>query len=68
MKGPLVRGAIAENAPSIDRIRNDVGYIKSNILVVSWRANRLKGDASLAEMQALAAFYAGLQIGADQCE
>jgi hypothetical protein len=56
------RKAIPENAPSIDRIDNRFGYIKGNVIVISWRANRLKGDASLAEMQQLATFYAGLAV------
>ena len=41
------------NAPSLDRIKNHLGYIKGNILVVSWRANFIKGDASIAELELL---------------
>lgn len=44
--------------PSVDRIDNDAGYVKGNILVVSWRANHIKNSASMAEIQALASFYA----------
>lgn len=42
---------------SIDRRDNTRGYTPDNIVVVSWRANRLKGDATPQELQALAAFY-----------
>ncbi len=44
-------------APSIDRINNTKGYVKSNIIVVSVRANLLKKDATIQEMRQLADFY-----------
>ncbi len=40
-------------SPSLDRLDNSLGYVKGNILVVSWRANRLKCDAEFQEMQRL---------------
>lgn len=49
----------SDNSPSIDRIRNDVGYIDGNVVVVSSRANRLKSDATVSEMLALAQYYEG---------
>ena len=33
-------------------------YVKNNVLIVSLRANLLKGQASIAELQKIAAFYA----------
>jgi len=41
------------NSPSLDRLNNKLGYIRSNILVVSWRANFLKSDASINELRLL---------------
>ena len=41
------------HSPSLDRIKNHLGYVKGNILVVSWRANFIKGDASIAELELL---------------
>jgi len=38
---------------SIDRILNDRGYESGNIEIMSYRANTLKGDASLEELVAL---------------
>ena len=49
------------NAPSIDRIDNNRGYVKDNIIVVSTRANILKKDASIDEIIMLAKFYTRLK-------
>ena len=42
----------------MDRRDNSIGYTPENVVVVSWRANRIKSDASAAELQKLANFYA----------
>jgi hypothetical protein len=42
-----------ENSPSIDRIKPSEGYVKTNIWVVSRRANTIKSDATLEELKAL---------------
>lgn len=42
-----------DNSPSIDRINNNKGYIRGNIIIVSWRANNLKSDASIDELEKL---------------
>ena len=49
------KGCSSDNSPSLDRIDNRFGYIKGNILVVSWRANFLKSDAALSELEMLVA-------------
>jgi hypothetical protein len=41
-------------SPSLDRIRSDLGYEPGNVWIVSWRANRLKSNATLKELQAIA--------------
>lgn len=48
--------ARAENSPSIDRIDSTKGYIKGNVIVMSWRANRIKNDGSAEEHQKIAEF------------
>lgn len=44
---------LGPNSPSLDRIDNTKGYIKGNIIVVSFRANSLKKDACLKELELL---------------
>lgn len=39
--------------PSLDRIDNRFGYVKGNVRIISWRANRLKWAATLEELEAL---------------
>lgn len=41
------------DSPSLDRKNNAFGYVKNNVHVISTRANALKGDASLDEMETL---------------
>jgi hypothetical protein len=45
------------DAPSLDRIDNTKGYTKDNIVVVSFKANRLKGSASIEELDKIVNFY-----------
>ncbi len=45
------------NAPSIDKVIPSRGYVKGNVVVVSWRANKLKSDATIEELGNLARFY-----------
>lgn len=56
---PLFRGKGKQsyNSPSLDRIVPELGYVPSNVVVVSLRANRLKSNASLDELRAIAKFY-----------
>jgi len=48
------RGQMQDNSYSIDRINSSLGYTVNNIRVISWRANRLKNDATNEELIKLA--------------
>lgn len=39
------------NTPSLDRIDPKEGYVKSNVWVISYRANTIKSDATLGELE-----------------
>ena len=45
------QGKHNENSPSLDCILPDLGYIADNVMVISMRANRIKNDATLEELQ-----------------
>jgi hypothetical protein len=50
------------NSPSLDRIDNTKGYVKENVQVISWRANRIKGDASLTDLLCIVDYMNKLPI------
>lgn len=51
-------GKRTDDSPSLDRIVPAAGYVKGNVRVISWRANRLKNDATLEELWRLYAYTA----------
>ncbi|ARB06144.1 endonuclease [Dinoroseobacter phage vB_DshS-R5C] len=50
-------GACRDAAPSIDRIDSSKGYVRGNIVVVSFKANRIKSNASADEVLKVGRFY-----------
>lgn len=44
------------NSPSIDQVEPGKGYTKTNTCVISWRANRLKNNGTLIEIEAIARY------------
>lgn len=38
------QGKLAPETPTVDKIIPELGYVKGNVAVISWRANRLKSD------------------------
>jgi hypothetical protein len=42
--------------PSLDKVIPELGYVKGNVYVISNRANRLKNDATLAELQEIVSY------------
>lgn len=55
------RGKQQDNSYSIDRIDSNLPYRADNIVVISNRANRIKNDGTLEEIEKLAEFYKNLK-------
>lgn len=49
-------GVRADGLPSVDKINPAGGYVKGNVAVISFRANRLKNNATLAEVEGIARY------------
>lgn len=50
------REQMQDNSVSIDRVDNSLGYIPGNVRLISYRANRLKNDATLEEIELVASY------------
>jgi hypothetical protein len=44
---------VQDNSPTLDRVIPELGYTKGNVEVISWRANKAKGNASIEELEKL---------------
>ncbi len=53
---PLISGAglRSPNTPTLDCINPALGYVPGNVMVVSWRFNKVKGDLTPTELQRIA--------------
>ena len=58
-RGPIGYSA---TAPSVDRLVPSKGYIKGNVRVISARANLLKNDATVDELEKVIRYMKGVQI------
>lgn len=47
---------VGANSPTLDRIIPDKGYVKGNVAVISHRANGIKQDASIEEVERMLAY------------
>lgn len=52
-----VSGKASYNSPSIDRIDSTQGYIKGNVMIISYKANTIKNNATPLELRTIADFY-----------
>lgn len=46
-----------DNAPSLDKKIPKLGYVKGNVRVISYRANRIKNDATIEELEKVLAYF-----------
>jgi len=50
-------GKRTDGSATLDRVLPDLGYVPGNVIVISFRANRIKNDATLDELRLLVEFY-----------
>ena len=48
---------ILPNSPSFDRIDPTKGYVKGNVIIVSNKANVIKSNATVEELERVSSFY-----------
>jgi len=53
---PLLSEGSRENRPSLDRKVPEKGYVPSNICVISFRANRIKSNATPTEIRSILSY------------
>lgn len=54
------RGKQQDDSYSIDRIDSSKGYTADNIVVISTRANKIKTNATLDELESIVIFFKGM--------
>lgn len=45
------------HSPSFDRVNPNLGYVDGNVIIVSARANTIKNNATVDELERVASFY-----------
>lgn len=63
IKLEIGKGKMHANSPSLDRIIPELGYVRGNVCVISYRANSIKKDASLKELEALVCYVKNASQG-----
>lgn len=48
---PIIVGQGKDNSPSLDRHVPELGYTKGNVTVISMRANRIRNDSKVEELE-----------------
>jgi hypothetical protein len=54
-------GKLTDNSPTVERIDNNKGYTKENVIIISYKANRIKNNATLEELKKVVRFYEKIQ-------
>lgn len=56
---PLFKGqeCVIPNSPTLDRIDSSKGYIKGNVWVISYKANTIKSNATIEELETIASRF-----------
>lgn len=55
------RIALGPNSPTLDKIVPVLGYVKGNVQVLSWKANKLKSNGTIYELELIVKYLKNLQ-------
>lgn len=55
-KGPI------DNSPSLDRINPKLGYVKGNVAIISSKANRMKQNSTIENLEKIIFYINGFKI------
>lgn len=55
----IVYGGRSAGSASLDKVDPAKGYVAGNVRIISRRANRMKADATVAELEAILAYVKG---------
>lgn len=47
-------GRQTDDTPTLDRVKNDLGYIKGNVVIICWKCNQMKHKGTASEHRAIA--------------
>jgi len=50
-------GASHDGSPSLDKVIPELGYVRGNVMVVSYKANAMKRNASLEDLERFSGFW-----------
>jgi len=53
-------------SPTLDRLVAAMGYVPGNVTVISFRANTIKNNACVGEMESVVAYYRRGVMGKNQ--
>lgn len=55
------KGLNRDNHPSVDKVIPELGYIKGNVCVISGKANRLKQESTIQDLEAVISYIKSFQ-------
>jgi len=53
----------SDDKPSLDRLSPELGYVKGNVKVISMKANRIKNNASVEDLEKVLIYMRGVRDG-----
>lgn len=63
LKKTVGQGKQTNDTPSLDRIVPELGYVKGNVIVVSWLANNIKGNFNADDIIKVGLWMKGIKNG-----